>query len=91
MDDFNKYEEELYQIIRMHNNDIKITLTFSADYGVPFYYATMVINDKKFTSQGRNLWKRYKDFVNELHRIYGENVYKYGYRPIYDKSTYFNL
>ena len=75
-------EEELFQIVRFHNSDIKTNIKFSADYGVPSYSVEMDVCGRKFNYWGANLYKRYAEMIKTLTEIYGENLYEYDKKPI---------
>jgi len=64
------WENELWQIVRMHSN-VKIVIDFSGSLGVPSYYVTMNIpNIPKVVTAGRTLWKRYRYLVKELQKSF---------------------
>ncbi len=69
-----KYEIMLWQIVRMHANEIKITIEFTPNYGVPFYVCKMTVNTIEYHSSGRNLWKRYREFILLLKSIYNLTI-----------------
>lgn len=72
-----QYEIELWQIIRFHYQEISIQIDFTPEFGYLLYQCRLTIKSKTFHSQGRNLWKRYKKFIEILNRVYGPNIHVY--------------
>ena len=81
-DDGIDYETELWQIVRFHAFDIKVEIELTPDHGNVFYRCELTVDGMKYYFRGVNLWKRYRDMVEVLKRLYGENAYKYGTKPI---------
>ncbi|CCH02039.1 hypothetical protein FAES_4039 [Fibrella aestuarina BUZ 2] len=79
-----QYETDLWQIQRMHNWDIKVGVELTPDYGDIYYSCTLTVCGRSYYSQGRNLWKRYREFVKVLTRLYSEeDLYRYGAKPMF--------
>lgn len=84
-----KYQTEYWQILRHHAYDIKMTIDAVEAYGNLMYSVVLKVKkgfvlDKKNQEYylkahfwGVNLWKRYKQAVELLKLLYGENLYKH--------------
>jgi hypothetical protein len=77
-----KAENELFQIVRFHKDDIKIRMKVSSDYGVFFYMVTLKVCGIKKHYFGRHLFKRYNEIVRDLKFMYGDNLHIYGSKII---------
>jgi len=62
-------EIALWQIIRYHNDRIKITIELSPMFGTISYFVTMNVDGKDYFFQGRHLQKRYCEMIKKLNEL----------------------